>query len=162
VTRPALSLLLLLAGTVGHAGSAEYRLSVSGDGLTPTSLSIAELEALPAQKASVHQADGTIAVYAGPSLIDVLKKAGLTVGNHPGKAMSAYVSVTASDAYEVVFGLGEVIPTISGRSILLATSMNGKPLAENDGPVRVVVDGDKAMARSERMVTGIKLVQLRK
>jgi len=145
----------------GRSGP-EYSLSVSGDGVRSAKLTVADLEKLDQVKASVHEHDGSVASYEGPTLYDVLKQSGVVVADHPGKAMSAYVAVTASDGYEVVFGLGEAVPAISGRTIILADHMDGKPLPENVGPVRLIVDGDKAQARCIRMVTGIKLVQLRR
>jgi DMSO/TMAO reductase YedYZ molybdopterin-dependent catalytic subunit len=138
-----------------------FSLSVSGDGMKAENLSIADLKKLKHVDVTVHGVDGD-KVYEGAAVIDVLKSAGLKLTDHPGKAMSAYVSVSASDGYQVVFGLGELVPDISGRTVIAAYSVDGKPLPEGVGPIRVVVEGDKMQARSIRSVSGLKLVQLRK
>ena len=161
MTRLAIALVLALSGPRGSVVP-KYVLTVSGDGMKAIHLSVSELEAMPQAKASVRESDGSESVCAGAPVIEVLKRAGLVLNEHPGKAMSAYVSVRSMDRYQVVFGLGELVPAISGRSIFLATRVNGKPLGANVGPVRLVVDGDKMQARSARMVTELKLVQLRK
>lgn len=137
-------------------------LSVSGDGVKAVTMTVDDLAKLEHVRVKVREKDGSDSAYEGALVFDVLKKAGLRMGDHPGKAMSAYAAVSASDDYQVVFGLGELAPQISGRTIVLAYRMNGKPLGTGVGPFRVVVAEDKARARSIRMVTQIELVQLRK
>src|SRR5271165_1609148 len=117
--RLALALLLTVAHSGAPAGrpAVDYALSISGDGLTSAKMTLADLGNMDQVKASVREHDGSVAAYEGPTLFDVLKHTGLVLADHPGKAMSAYVAVVASDGYEVVFGLGEVAPAISrGRS----------------------------------------------
>ncbi|WP_254448541.1 hypothetical protein [Spirosoma rhododendri] len=59
----------------------------------------------------------------------------------------------AADGYEVVFALAELDPDFSTRTILLADSVDGAPLADGMGPYRVVVPGEKKPARWIRQVT---------
>ncbi len=123
---------------------------------------MAQLEKYKAVAVDMKDHDGSVIHYQGPLLADVLKDAGVSAGQHPGKAVAIYVSVVASDGYQVVFGLGELTPMISGRNIILAYRGNGKPLGENVGPLRVVVEGDKVQARCIRMVTELRVGKLRK
>jgi len=41
--------------------------------------------------------------------------------------------------------------------IILADTMNGKPLAPNEGPFKMVVPGDKRSAHWVRMVTALRI-----
>jgi DMSO/TMAO reductase YedYZ molybdopterin-dependent catalytic subunit len=136
--------------------------SVDGDVASPKHYGLDELAKFKQVTVSLTEHDGTASKYEGVEVSDLLKDAGVSAGEHPGKAVAIYVSAIASDGYQVVFGLGELTQMISGRMIILATSMNGKPLGANFGPFRVVVKDDKVQARCIRMVTELKVVQLRK
>jgi hypothetical protein len=50
-------------------------------------------------------------------------------------------------AYRVVFALAELDPGYTDRVILLADRADGQPLDSKTGPFRIVVPGEKRMAR---------------
>ena len=78
-----------------------------------------------------------------------------------GKALAGYVLAEAKDGYQVLFSLAELDPAFIDNQILLADTLDGKPLgAENR--FRLVVPKDKPGARSVRMLTKLEVVQLRK
>ena len=101
--------------------------------------------------------------YEGVLLRDVLEKAGAPFGGQlRGKALSTYVLATARDGYAVVYTLAEMDPDFTDSpEIIIADRGNGKPLADQQGPLRIVVPHDKKPARSLRMLDRIEVVQLR-
>ncbi len=110
------------------------------------------------------QEHGAQVSYEGVFLRDVLQRAGAPFGSElHGKALASYVLATARDGYAVVYTLAEMDPTFTDSSnILIADRQEGKPMAEQAGPLRIVVPHDKKPARSLRMLDRIEIVQLRK
>jgi DMSO/TMAO reductase YedYZ molybdopterin-dependent catalytic subunit len=163
MTRAALSLLVCVVSLAsGPNQDSKVALKVTGDVGKPVSFTMDQLQKLKPAKAQLKEHDGTTSTYEGVSVSDVLSAASVSASEHPGKAVAIYVSAVASDEYQVVFGLGELTPDISGRNIVLAWKANGKPLGPNIGPLRIVVEGDKVQARCIRMVTELRVGQLRK
>jgi len=64
------------------------------------------------------------------------------------------------DHYDVVFALAEFDDAFSGRVILLADREDGGPLPDGQGPLRLVVPGDKRVARWARMVTSLEVAEV--
>jgi len=56
--------------------------------------------------------------------------------------------VTGADGYQVVLALAEIDPTFHLGEVLVADTMNGKPLDEHCGPFKLLVTEDKRPARS--------------
>lgn len=63
----------------------------------------------------------------------------------------------ARDGYQVVFALAELDNAFTDKKIILASQIDDKPLAQTDGPFRIIVQGEKKPARCIRMVTAIKI-----
>lgn len=107
--------------------------------------------------ASVH--DEAPAEWEGVALVDVLRKAGAPLDQRlRGRALSAFVRVTAADGYRVVFSLAELDAAFGNAVVLLADRRDGKPLSA-DGPYRLVVPGDKRAGRWIRNVVAVELVE---
>jgi hypothetical protein len=125
----------------------------------PTGLSLAQLKALPHISVTVHNphanADET---YSGVRLADILTPLGAPLGKElHGIALTSYVVATGSDGYQAVFALAEVDPSFHPGEILVADTMDGKPLDAHSGPLKLVVTEDKRPARSVRNLTTIEL-----
>ena len=107
---------------------------------------------------------GVEITYNGVLLRDVLERAGAPFGSQlRGKALSDYVLATARDGYAVTYTLAEMDPDFTDSpDLLIADQGNGKPLSDQQGPLRIVVPHDKKPARSLRMLTRIEVVQTRK
>ena len=121
-----------------------------------------DLAKMPRHEAKVQEHGNTVE-YEGVLLHDVL--AGLGVPFGPalrGKALSTYVLATGRDGYAVVYTLAEMDTAFSDGDLLLADQSGGKPLAEAQGPLRIVAPHDKKPARSLRMLERIDVIQLRK
>ncbi len=117
---------------------------------------------MPRTRLTAKEHDRSV-TYEGVALAEILQRAGAPMGKQlRGKAMASYVLVTAHDGYRVVFTLPELDPdfTDSAKQIILADTADGKPLPENQGPVRIVVPQDKKGARWVRMVETIEVVKL--
>jgi hypothetical protein len=95
--------------------------------------------------------------YGGVPLIDLLAKLGVAHGKDlMGKALGQYVVATGSDGYRSVVALGEVDPEFHPGMVLVADTMDGKPL-QKAGPFRLVVTEDKRPARSVRNLVKLEL-----
>ena len=101
--------------------------------------------------------------YEGVWLHDVLAGLGVPFGEAlRGKALSSYMLGTARDGYAVVYTLSEMDTAFGPGDLMLADKADGKPLSDNQGPLRIVAPHDKKPARSLRMLERIDVVQLRK
>jgi hypothetical protein len=103
---------------------------------------------------------GETHVFEGPLLIDVLKATGVETGAAlRGPALAQAVVVRAADGYAVVFGLAELDPGVRPNRIILADTVDGAPLTAEDGPFRLVAEGDVRPARSVRQVSAVQIVR---
>ena len=138
-------------------------IKVQGDIATPLTLTAQDLAAMPRERASIPDQDGTQVEYEGVTLSEILRRAGAPLGNQlRGNALTTYVLAKAHDGYQVVFTLAEVDAAFANEKILVADKRDGKPLFEYQGPLRLVCPGDKAGARSVRMLETLEIVRLRK
>ena len=125
----------------------------------PIGFSLAELKAMPHVTAVFHNthtnADET---YSGIRLSDLLGKVGAPLGPElRGEALTNFVVAGGADGYQAVLALAEVDPAFHPGDVLVADTMNGKPLDEHAGPLKLVVTEDKRPARSVRNLTHIEL-----
>jgi len=124
-----------------------------------TGLTLQQLKALPHTTVTVHNphtnADET---YSGVRVADLLIPLGAPLGKElHGIALTTYLVATGTDGYQAVFALAEVDPSFHPGEVLVADTMNGKPLDEHSGPLKLVVTEDKRPARSVRNLTTIEL-----
>lgn len=140
------------------ARAEEVILAVAGDVPTPRKFTAADFGRLPRQTVRAKEHDGKEAEFEGVPLVEVLKAAGVPFGaDLRGPALAAYLVVEASDGYRAVFALPELDPAFTDRVILLADRRDGKPLGDAQGPIRVVVPGEKRHSRWVRRVTTLKI-----
>ena len=143
--------------------SGPVTLMVTGDIPAPLTLKAEDLAAMPREKASIPEQDGTEVEYEGVPLREVLKRAGAPLGGQlRGKALASYVLAKAHDGYQVVFTLGEIDAQFGNEQIIVADKRDGKPLFGYQGPFRLVCPQDKAGARSVRMLETLEFVKLQK
>jgi len=131
---------------------------VSGEVSHPLALSAADIAKLKHQTVRAKRHDDVESQFEGVPLVDILAKAGVPVGNDlRGPAMALYLVVEASDGYHAVFALAELDPGFTDRVILLADRRDGQPLSARDGPLQIVVPGEKKHARWVRQVIKLKV-----
>src|SRR5271166_2166669 len=78
-----------------------------------------------------------------------------------GPNMAVGLVASAPDGYRVLFSIAEFDTAFSDRVILLADRRDGKPLDSREGPLRIVVPGDKRHARWIRGVTTLEVLKVR-
>jgi DMSO/TMAO reductase YedYZ molybdopterin-dependent catalytic subunit len=139
-------------------------LKVSGDVPTALTLTADNLAHMPRETAVLtNEHDGSQSTYEGVLLREILKKAGAPFGHDlRGKALASYIVAKAGDGYQVLFTPAELDADFANERILVVDKRGGQPLSEHEGPLRLVVDGDKRPARSVRMLQEIQLVQVAK
>jgi hypothetical protein len=114
-----------------------------------TTISASDLKAMPRTALTVHNShSGADETYSGVRLADILAKLNAPLGNEfRGLAVSNYVEVFGSDGYGATFSLAEIDPNFHSGEVILADTMNGKPLDTKSGPFKVLATEDKRPAR---------------
>lgn len=132
-------------------------LTVSGEVEHPLRLTASDLSRL--SRRSVHATEhGKTATFEGVALSEVLQMAGIPSGEKlRGKLLLKYLLVDARDGYQVIFALPELDSAFTDREVLLADRRDGAPLSADEGPLRIVVPGEKRPARWVRQVREIRI-----
>jgi DMSO/TMAO reductase YedYZ molybdopterin-dependent catalytic subunit len=156
-----LVLLLLAPTSVFAQASQTIALHVSGEVRNRLDLSLVDIAAFPRQTISVTDEKGTQVEYEGVPVAEILHRAGAPLGKDlKGPNMALGLIARASDGYRVLFSLTEFDAAFSERVILLADRRDGKPLDSREGPLRIVVPGDRRHARWIRGVTTLEVVRV--
>jgi hypothetical protein len=145
-------------GASESAAASGNTLVIVGTGGLRGVFTLATLLQYPQTTVTIHDhhtnADET---YSGVPLIDLLAKLGVPHGaDLKGKALGTYVVATGSDGYKSVVALGELDPEFHPGVVLIADTMDGKPL-DKAGPFRLVVTEDKRPARSVRNLVKVEV-----
>jgi len=153
-----ISFLLLLAVSFSSLAQNTATLSITGEVTTPLDLKLTDLASFKQVSHKVKDRDGKEHEFAGVALIEILEKAGVTTGSKlRGENLAKYLLISAADGYEVLYSLAEIDPDFTDQVILLATSKDGQPLANGEGPFRIITPNDKKPARWIREVRSIKV-----
>ena len=137
-------------------------LVVDGDVGKPLSLAAADLKSLPRTKVEVKAGNGAVSVYEGVLASDLLKMAGVSLGQMRGGVVGSYVIASAGDGYQAVFAVAELDPAFTKGDVIVADIADGKPLADRQGPLRLVAPSDRMGSRSVRNLRRIQVVRLPK
>jgi DMSO/TMAO reductase YedYZ molybdopterin-dependent catalytic subunit len=133
-------------------------LEVVGEVSRPLSFSVDDFAKLPRQSVRATGHDKIESVYQGVSLGEILVRSGAASGSElRGKALSLYVVVEASDGYRAVFALPELDAAFSDRVILVADRRDERPLDAHNGPLQIVVPGEKRHGRWVRQVVRLRI-----
>lgn len=131
---------------------------VTGEVLTPLTLTAADLAAMPRTTAVAKDKQGVPHTYSGVALSEIFNKAGVTTGKQlRGENLAKYLLVSCADGYKVVFSLAELDSAFTDRVVILADQIGGQPLPAGIGPFRVVVPGEKKPARNCYQVTTLAI-----
>ena len=142
------------------AGSAA--LVVDGDVTKALSLTTADLKAMPRSRVEVKAGDGTVNVYEGVLASDLLRIAGVPLGQMRGGVVASYAIASGADGYQAVFAVAELDPAFTRSDVIVADIENGTPLADRQGPLRLVAPRDLMASRSVRTLRRIQIVRLAK
>lgn len=112
-------------------------------------LTPAQLKAMPHQSVTVvNFRTKKSETYSGVPLIDLLAPLGVPHGERMmGPKVAKYIVATGSDNYKSVLSLGEADPAFHSGMVLVADTLDGKPLDAKSGPFRLVLSEDKNQTR---------------
>jgi DMSO/TMAO reductase YedYZ molybdopterin-dependent catalytic subunit len=154
--------LLFLAATAFAADPALRIEGVAGrDGVAKPALnlSLADIAAMPHTTLKGKTHDGKEHTFDGVPMSELLHRAGLPQGEEVrGPILARYILVSAHDGYRTIFSLPEFDPAFTDNRALLADKMDGQPLSDRDGPLRLVIPAEKREARWVRMVERIEIL----
>ncbi len=122
-------------------------------------MTVAAIAKLPAiqLKISFGTEHGPLhAAFTGPLLWTVLNAAHALDPAAPKSIVREYVLITGADGYTALVALAEIAPAFENKQVILAETMDGKPLGP--GHLRVVVPGDARGGRSVRDVVSIAVL----
>lgn len=143
---------LCLLTQLGRAQSVK----VTGEVLTPLTLTAADLSGMPRTTAIAKDKQGVPHTFSGVALSEIFSKAGVTTGKQlRGENLAKYLLVSCADNYQVVFSLAELDSSFTDRVVILADQVEGKPLPAGTGPFRLIVPGEKKPARNCFQVVGL-------
>jgi len=135
-------------------------LAVTGAVKTPLSLSAADLKAMPRTRVQSQENSRTVA-YEGVLVGEILKRAGVALGEAlRGDAVAAYVVAQATDGYRAVYSIAELDNAFSPNDVIVADTVDGKPLFAYQGPWRLVAPRDLRGARSVRLLDRLEVVRV--
>jgi DMSO/TMAO reductase YedYZ molybdopterin-dependent catalytic subunit len=139
------------------SSSASVQILVAGK--AATTFTEADLATFPRSSIKAGAHDEKPSLWEGVALAELLRRAGAPTDKQlRGREMTKFVRVTAADGYQVVFSLTELDAAFGDRNVLLVDRQDGHPLSRKDGPLRLVVEGDKRPARWVREVETIEVV----
>jgi hypothetical protein len=135
-------------------------LVIAGDVTQALTVTLDDLKTMSRTTVTVSE-EGRQISYEGVLVGELLKRAGAPVGRDlSGGAVATYVRASAKDGYQVVFSLAELDPAFTPSDIIVADTIDGKPLFDYQGPFRIVAPHDKRGARSIRMLQRLEVVRL--
>src|SRR5262249_24518639 len=142
--------------------AANVALKIAGDVETPLNLSVEQLRAMPHQTVKVtNPHDKKSETYEGVPISDLLARAGVPLGEKlRGPWMAACVVADASDGYRATFALAELDPGFLDSGVIVADKMDGAPLPDGQGPLKLVAPHEKRPARWVRMVNTLTVIKL--
>jgi DMSO/TMAO reductase YedYZ molybdopterin-dependent catalytic subunit len=150
--------ILFITGTMTKAQVTAPTVKITGEVSTPLEIKLSDLQQYSQAQIKYKDKDGNYHNYSGVVLADLLQKAGVPLGKElRGKNLAKFVVAEGSDGYQAVFALAELDNGFTDRQVILATTIDGKPLAATEGPFRIIVQDEKKQARCVRMVTAIKV-----
>ena len=163
MTRPLLAWLLFLPAVLTPAlalaadpGAA--MLSVFAMNGAELRITTDKWAALPRKSVDVIDHSGSPAHFEGVSGREVLKLAGAPLDKAlRGANLAVFVVAEAADGYRVVYSLAEFDSRFKDAPILVADKKDGKALAAEEGPLRIVVPGEKRQGRWTRQLVALKL-----
>jgi hypothetical protein len=157
-----LSALFLLAAAAFAADPTLHIAGIAGrDGVAKPALelTLADIAAMPRTTIQGKTHDGKDHTFEGISMAELLKRAGLPQGeNVRGPMLARYIVILAHDGYRAIFSLPEFDPAFTDNRAILADKMDGQPLSDHDGPLRLVLPTEKREARWVRMVERIEIL----
>ncbi len=143
----------LFAGTDRALAMGDSVCGISGPVITVAPADLAKL---------AHRIDttdhGKPVTFQGALLSDVLGLAATPAGEaFKSTVASYYVLARAADGYQAVFSWAEVDPTFTDRRLYVVAARDGKPLSSAEGPLELIVPGEKRNSRWVRQLQSLAI-----
>ena len=152
---------LALAASVPAAGQAPAMLQLISEAGTTTEIPLDSLRRMPQVELRGQIHEGPEIVFRGPALEALLAMAGAPQGRDlRGPGLRLVALAEARDGYAVVYSLAELSPDLGARRGIVAIEQDGQPLNEKDGPMRIVLEGEKRPARWIRQLERLRIVRV--
>lgn len=146
-------LFVLLFLSLNLYAQSDFKLKVSGEAGRSVNLTLKDIAQMPHTTATIAGKDGKQYTYSGVPVSFMLDKVRDTAAKGSHGNLSKYLLVKCADGYKVLFSFGELDNSLTNKVVILADSMEGNPLPEARGPLRMVVTDEKKPARSCFQVT---------
>lgn len=155
-----LAMALLPAGVQAHDHDAHQRASSPGSNASPVSVPLDAAARATLQRHRVNAGAGGGARHCDGVSLTALLQASRAMPDTPlrGASLERYVLVSTRDGDRVVFSLGELDATLGDRAVYLVDRCDDAPLADDVGPLRLLVPDDGRPARSVHRVDAITVV----
>jgi pimeloyl-ACP methyl ester carboxylesterase len=124
---------------------------------------LAELQALPQERAPAQRRDGSRFDALGVSVTSLLKLSGLDLAQNlgGGQVVGHALVARAADGYRAVFGLAEVDPHFGHPPLIVSWALDdGRPLPPGAGPLQLVSTGESRPGRWVRQLVALDVKAL--
>lgn len=151
-------LALVLCGLTRAVSAEDIALTVTGADGTQQRIDQAAWAKLPRVTVRAIDHDGKEGAFEGVAVRTVLSLVKAPINKEMrGKNLTLYVVAQAADNYRALYALAEFEPDFTDRVIVIADRRDGQPLADKEGPLRIVIPGEKKQARWVRMLTNLSV-----
>lgn len=152
--------ILLSAPAVGQNNPTTL-LRITGETVRDSlQLTMDDLRAMPKDSVQFSH-DGESHWFYGVRLSELFRRAGVPTGRAlRGDAMNLVMRLSAADGYRITLSLSELEPDFTDRTTVVAYQMDNGPLTEKDGPLRLIISGEKRGARMIRQLSEIRIVRV--
>jgi hypothetical protein len=114
-----------------------------------------KLASLPHENLQMMDSRSQSKTFSGVPLMALLMELGVPQ-KLKGKDLKLYALIEGRDGSKVVYSLGEISPEVHDGTVLLADSVDGKPLDES-GPIQLICSGERRDSRWVRSVVSIRV-----
>jgi len=157
---------MVLIPARGAEPASEVAVKVSGGIVQPSDWTITRLKSEFAEqiKPVDYMSHGQHHTANSIPLLALLKKCGVPTEIKMDHAsdprtknlpLRLAIIVRASDGYAATISLAELLPDFGNKEAWLAMDMDGKPLSEKDGPLRLIIPSDGKPGRWVHGITAI-------
>lgn len=152
-----LTFAISLCGLAAADGPA-FGLSVLGLNGGEIRITAEQWRALPRDFVDVVDHGGSQVHFEGVPAREILKLVDAPLGKDlRGGNLAVFVVAEAADGYRVVYSLTEFDEAFRDATILVADKRDGQALGAQEGPLRIVVPGEKRQGRWTRQLVALKL-----
>ena len=151
-----------LAAEASCPGGYSNQFRLNGQVQNPSGFRLVDLQYRPASIVTVSYFSGSSGFvtksYIGVPLINLLNDAVIITDNtaHRNDILRKYVAIRATDCYEVIVAVAELLSNFGHQQVLVAfETADGQPLDATEGMARLIVPGDKAGGRFVSNITTI-------